>query len=174
MDPGYYTNFFVVDLENFTEAGILRGEVSTVGTARELRSRLPCHVVQIDTAVYAYGSRSAAQDHAGFSAASSEDVAEPRLMSRLIVDGLLDKMVELGYTVDRRRIANRAYHPGRAISTSVPNIKLVPGCIVRSSYFNDQLAEKLIYGVIIDPWFRLELDGRPSNFGEIREVAPFV
>jgi len=171
IDPGIYTNFFQVEVENFDKAGVFCADVNSAGSANELRPRLRAHVHQIGSTVFGYGAGSEDLTVLGFITPDSEVLKNPDLVARVMIDGFLDRLEELGYHTERSRIRHRVYHPERAIAVSLRQIRIVPGYMLRSSFFRDPLGEDLVYGLVIDPWYRLEMNGNPANFGEIRQFA---
>jgi hypothetical protein len=171
LEPGIYTNFFQVEIQNLSSAGVVFADTRDVGLAHDVRPKVAAHVHQLGPTVYGFGQH-AGQLTSGFSPVPQDTlVDEPGLVSRMVVDSFLDRLEELGYTTERSRVRQWAYHSGRAVTTSIREAKVIPGYLIRSSFFNDPVHDELVFGLVIDPWFRFELNGKPTNFGQLRQFA---
>ena len=171
MEPGIYTNYFQVQINNLNESVVMYADVEKIGSARDVRPKVQAHIVQLGPTLFGYGPHSDLLLGLGFSKVTLDMLENPALVSRMIVDGFLDHLETLDYVTERAKIKHRVYHPERAIETSIRQVRIMPGCQLRSSFFSDPLKNEIVYGLVLDPWFRIELNGQPANFNQIRQFA---
>ena len=171
MEPGIYANYFQVQITDLDESGVMFADAKEVGSARDVRPQVEAHIIQLGPTLFGYGPHSDLLSELRFSKATPNMLTDPALVSRMTVDGFLDYLETLGYITERSKIRHRVYHPERAIETSVRQIRIMPGCQVRSSFFNDPHKNEIVYGFELDPWFRIELNSQPANFDQIRQFA---
>ena len=167
MAVGICTNLFTVDLETKT-LNLVEENRSRFPSLRELRDRISAHVYADGDKIYGYGEDLSELRRIGFKNVVKEISEVPKLTSRLILEGFSKRLSSLGYQVEWRRFITQAFDDNRPIMLSIPEIRLLKGCVYRPVYLRDPLEGKLVFGIIIDLRFRLECEGQPSSYYDIR------
>ena len=167
MAVGICTNLFTVDLETKT-LNLVEENRSRFPSLRELRDRISAHVYADGDKIYGYGEDLSELRRIGFKDVVKEISEVPKLTSRLILEGFSKRLSSLRYQVEWRRFITQAFDDNRPIMLSIPEIRLLKGCVYRPVYLRDPLEGKLVFGIIIDLRFRLECEGQPSSYYDIR------
>lgn len=150
LGVGFYVNFFQVSFPNGVSR-VFTSQPSQLPKLQELRSMLnDAYVYQVEGTVYGYGSNVDQLLSLGFQEAQVSLDEEPRLAARLILDGFIHKLESAGFRLDGllygRAFEHRLYDEKCPLDLSVPEIKVLTGCSVRSLFLKDYTGE-LVYGL---------------------------
>ena len=130
MAVGICTNLFTVDLETKT-LNLVEENRSRFPSLRELRDRISAHVYADGDKIYGYGEDLSELRRIGFKDVVKEISEVPKLTSRLILEGFSKRLSSLRYQVEWRRFITQAFDDNRPIMLSIPEIRLLKGCVYR-------------------------------------------
>ncbi len=156
MDAGLYINLFEVSFEN-RETDFLVAKRSQHPRLRDFRKQLTDQ--KIETRIYAagdeiygYGTGQSELANFGFTPSRIHVAQTPPLASRLILEGYVDSLAEVGYTCWWSFGRANVYQFTKAL-LEVQGVRLYRGFELQSMYLLNPETEALTYGMIIDAVF---------------------
>lgn len=167
MAAGICTNLFLVEFGN-EKLNMVEEDRKRYPSLKELRDRISTHVYADGDKVYGCGIDLSELRRIGFKDVV-KDVSEiPKTVCRIILDGFSEELASSGFKLEWRRFITQAFDIDNPIALSIPEIRLLKGCEYRTVYLRHPLEGKLVFGLIIDLKFRLEYEGQPSSYYNIR------
>ena len=158
LDPGYYSNMFEISIQNIevefviTERRIypnlkgLRDEIENL--SKEVYVYVPKH----SNKVFGYGKDVEWLLSKGFLSEKIKLLEEPRLTGKLILEGVIEKAKELGYTPMPEKEKGRCilFNERDFKETSDGNVRVYRAFDIRVIFLRDPLEDKLKYFLIVD------------------------
>jgi len=137
---------------------------------KELRERYSCQFYAYEDKVYAYGNGASELIKYGFKAVYKDPVEVPKITCRIILEGFRDRLRSLGYNTQYRRFIMQAFDTKNPISLSIKEFQVLKGCEARTVYLRNALTSELVFGIIVNLRFKLEFNGNPCSYAEIRKI----
>lgn len=176
MDIGIYSNIFEVSVLD-EAVNIMQVENSRYPVLRDLRSdinqHLPSTRVYCDhttSFIYGYGDNAGGLTRYGFNSSEVELREVPKFTSRLILEGLSDRLQQDGFEATQGKGRLQAFNFDEPIPLSNPSLKFYRGYDLRSIYLFDQIERRLCFALIIDIAYTCrDSQNNPLNTHIIRE-----
>lgn len=161
-----YVNIFLVNLRGPLKLfENLRKKYSSL---KELREKYSCNFYADGDKVYAYGNGASELLKIGFKEVSKTPSEIPRTTCKMILEGFCKNLQAIDYKIEFRRFKMQAFDIKNPIPLSLREIKLFKGCEFRSVYLKNILTNTLVFGIILDLKFKLECNGTPCSYADIR------
>jgi len=171
VDIGIYVNIFVVEVKDPNLQVVIQAR-SHCPSLKELRTYLrDCHVYALGNLVYGYGQDLSELKQQGFEEAEVDIYEVPQLTARLILEGFSAQLQSVGYNVEFKKYRHQAFDLQRPLRMSIPEVILYQGCSYNSVFLKTPIQDKLVFGLVIDLSYRLELKGNPASYREVRYFA---
>ena len=176
LDPGYYSNMFEVIIPDvevefmtierriYSNLKGLRKEIEMLG--KEVYVYAPEH----SSKVFGYGKDAEWLLPKGFLPEKIRLLEEPRLTGRLILEGVIEKAKELGYTPMPEKEKGRCilFNERDFKETSDGNVRVYRAFDIRVIFLRDPLEDKLKYFLIVDVRYPLrDTSNNTLNYKQI-------
>ncbi|MCL4458416.1 MAG: hypothetical protein M1136_01295 [Chloroflexi bacterium] len=120
--------------------------------------------------VYGYGEDCDLLRSKGFSETNVTLPDRPRLTSRMILEGFIDRVKQERYTPLERKGRCEVFNWTEYQSTSDGNVRLYRGFDLRSLFLKNRETDELAFGLIVDVTYTLQdQSNKPLNAHDIRE-----
>lgn len=178
LDPGFYINLFNVTInESETEQPVMVIERSKYMDLKELRAEIRqtgkeifVYAPERSTILYGYGQDMKWLSNKNFRLSKVKLYEEPSLASRMILEGIINKAIELGYqplfSKEKGRCVLTNWNNFR--TTADGEIRVFLGYDIRVIFIKDPTKDKLNFGLIADiRYFFRDKNENPLNFKNI-------
>jgi len=155
MDAGLYVNLFEVSFPD-TPVELMRVERSKYPDLRSLRRELAAKQMAVRVyssrdVVYGYGERQAeALADYGFIKVTVPLKEMPEVTSRMILEGLVERLMVDGYQSQERKGRTTVFDFGTPVFVTKEGARLFRGYDLRSLFLRDPADESLFFGIIVD------------------------
>jgi hypothetical protein len=174
LDPGIYLNLFPVLLPS-DEVRFAVAARSLFPDLRPLRRDISA--AEIDAQVYAdgdrvygYGPDAGFLKDRGFETVQIVLPVVPRLATRLIVEGIVNRLKAEGYETVPRKWRWQVFHPDQFTSVGGGGVRIHAGYDLGARYWRDAGANALAYGLCVDAvWSLRDCEGQPLNMRRIKQ-----
>ncbi|MGB9760310.1 MAG: hypothetical protein ACPLZG_10830 [Thermoproteota archaeon] len=159
------TNVFPVFIDG--SLNLLEDDRRRHPSLEDLRNRFPCNFYAEGDKVYAYGKNSYELEKIGFSTVFKAPQEIPKTTCRIILEGFCNRLLSIGYRIERRGFARQAFDFKNPFSLSIRELTLLKGCEFRTVYLKDMLTNNLVFGLIVDLKFKLGCEGKARSYSDI-------
>jgi len=168
MYPGVYINLYEVKV-NDEDLFLVKEERAKYPSLKELRDKIrECGVYPVKDKIYGYGKDLSELRKVGFIDIKAKVFDLPQLTCKMILDGFSNNLEHSGYKVECFKFRMQAFDIKNPISLSLKEITLYPGCEFGTIFLMNPVNERLIFGIILDLKFKLELNGTPASYRDVR------
>lgn len=179
LDVGFYVNLFEVAVLD-KDIKIMVADRSQHPVLKELREEIEktekeifVYAPERSDKVYGYGKDMEWLSGKGFKQTTAKLREEPKLAGRMILEGIVRKANELGYSPifskDKGRC--RLFSETEYKSTSNGNVRVFIGGDVRVVFLRDPQEDQIRFGLIMDIDYSLRnLDGETLNYQTITSM----
>jgi len=176
MNIGIYSNIFEVGIPDGL-VNIMQVEKSRYPVLRDLRFDINQHLPDtrvycdhITDFIYGYGDNASGLTKYGFNASEVELREVPRFTSRLILEGLSNRLQQDGFEAIQGKGRLKVFNFNEPISLSNPSLRLYRGYDLGSLYLFDQIEQKLCFALIVDVAYAYrDSKNNPLNTHKIHE-----
>ena len=185
LDIGFYTNIFQVIVPE-QEIEIMTCERSRYPSLKELRDEIRksekeifVYAPQKSNKVYGYGSDMRWLSNKGFNLDKIHLYEMPRLTGRMILEGILSKVRQMGFSLrfnsdvdiyqilDRNKGRVKVFRQKPKV-TSDNKVRVFIGYDLRVIFLKDPMENKLNFGLIVDVVYSLrDEEDKPLNYHTI-------
>lgn len=157
MDLGIYLNLFKVNFsDTLVDLMVMpRGSLSSLSELRStLQSQsLRANVYQTKDHVYGYGADQCTLNRWGFAPRSIQLGCVPPLAARLILEGFVTSLEQVGYSLSWSKHGAAVYQLRTPLLQFDVGVTLYRGFELQSLYLNDPESNELFYVMVIDAVF---------------------
>jgi len=186
-EPGIYVNLFEVQISN-DAIQIMVSDRANYPSLKELRSKIKeegreiyVYAPEKSNKVYGYGTDMKWLSRMNFRLEAISLCDEPRLTSRMIMEGVISKAKSLGFIpkvkdedekdIDRLLRKNKGrleiYNYDKPTITSDNQVKIFKGYDLRTIFIRDPIEKELKFGLIVDVTYALKDNGSSLNYRSI-------
>jgi hypothetical protein len=164
LAPGFYTNLFDISVPD-NEIHVMRAERSKYPDLKELREEIEkgrkeafVYCPERCDFVYGYGKNMDWLSAKGFALSTVKLHEEPKLAARMALEGLTERVKELGYATipskDKGRC--RLFNWNEFKATSNSQIRVYTGYDIKIIFLRDPVENKLNFGLVIDVTYSIK------------------
>ncbi len=176
LDPGFYVNMFQISIPN-KDIQVMIGDRSKYPNLKEFRQEIEksgkeifVYALEGSDKVYGYGKDMNGLSERGFNLTTINLYEEPRLTGRMILEGIITKAKELGYSPIFSKVRGRCelFSRNESRVTSNNQVRVYIGYDIRVIFVRDPLANQLNFGLIADVSYSLkDVNDQPLNYHTI-------
>jgi hypothetical protein len=176
LGPGFYINLFEISVPK-RDIEIMVSERSKYPNLREFREEIEkggkevfLYSPERSDKVYGYGNDMSWLSGRDFSPAKVNLYDEPRLTARMVLDGVIKKAKELGYSPIFSKDKGRCtlFNQNEFKASSNGQVRVYMGYDIRLIFLRDPLEDKICFGLIVDVTYSLRnIDDQPLNYQAI-------
>lgn len=176
MDAGFYVNLFEVSFPD-TPLEVMQVERSKYPDLRGLRRELAekhavVRVYSSHDVVYGYGEQAEDLVDYGFVKVAVSLKEIPEVASRMILEGLIERLTVDGYQCQERKGKATVFDFRTPVLVTREGAKLFRGYDLRSLFLWDTASESLVFGIIVDVNYAYT-DGQGTRLSTHELVARF-
>jgi len=179
LDPGIYLNMFEVKLPEDPTVSIMISNFEIIreqyGTLKELKHQLEENGWQVylyrdGKLVYGYGTGMKALEQYGFKNVHVNLLETPKLTSRMILEGFVNKLKASGFSQLKKERKGRVelFDMKRPVTINNGEISIYTGLDIRSTFLKDHDTGNINFWMIVDITYLVrDKEGTPLNPQEI-------